>query len=56
MELQKSRKMISADELATLSDLTTGEVEKILKGLEKEGKVYSPKEGFWRILSNSNFG
>ena len=56
MELQKSRKMISADELATLSDLTTGEIEKILKGLEKEGKVYSPKEGFWRILSNSNSG
>ena len=56
VELQKSRKMISADELATLSDLTTGEIEKILKGLEKEGKVYSPKEGFWRILSNSNSG
>jgi len=48
-ELQKIRKMVSVDELATLSGLTTKEVRNILKDLEREEKIYSPREGFWRI-------
>ncbi|RLI43783.1 hypothetical protein DRO64_05135, partial [Candidatus Bathyarchaeota archaeon] len=48
-ELQKIRKMVSVDELATLSGLSTKEVRNILKDLEREEKIYSPREGFWRI-------
>jgi len=54
-ELQKNHKMVSIGKLATLSNLTTKEVEKIIKDLEKKGKIYSPKEGSWCIVSNNEF-
>jgi len=49
-EFHKVRETVTTEELASVSSLTVDEIEGLLEYLEKEGKVYSPYKGSWKLL------
>jgi len=46
--MKKTAKELRTGEIADLSGIDKKEVEKIIKLLDKEGKIFSPKRCFWK--------
>jgi predicted transcriptional regulator len=46
--MKKAGKELRTGEIAELSGIDKKEVEKVVKLLDKEGKVFSPKRCFWK--------
>ena len=46
--MKKTGKELRTGEIADLSGIDKKEVEKIIKLLDKEGKIFSPKRCFWK--------